>query len=316
MNDGEDDAAVSVKTPVTSVVARLATDAAAARDLVDRLAEDFDSAEAAVSAYETNGGGWSVDIHFHNPPNETAVRALVALTAGAGTANALVFEKVATRDWVKASLDGLAPVQAGRFVVHGAHDRSRAAVNRIGIEIEAALAFGTGHHGTTRGCLLALDGLVRAHRPKRILDLGTGTGVLAIAAARAAHGTVLASDVDPRCVETARENARLNRAHIEVIRARGLGARRLREAGRFDLVLANILLAPLQRLAKPMADVLAPGGHVVLSGLLTSHAHAALASYRAQGLALTRRIVLQGWTTLVLRDPAYRSHARGAGKRM
>ena len=140
------------------------------------------------------------------------MRALVALAAGAEAANALVFETVTAKDWVKAGLDGLPPVDAGRFVVHGAHDRTAVAANRIGIEIEAALAFGTGHHGTTRGCLLALDGIVKARRPRNILDIGTGTGVLAIAAARALRRPVLASDIDPEAVGIARANARRNRA--------------------------------------------------------------------------------------------------------
>ncbi len=245
-----------------------------------------------------------MDIHFVSPPNETAVRALIGLTAGAEAANALIFERVADKDWVKASLDGLAPVRAGRFVVHGSHDRTRIAPNRIGIEIEAALAFGTGHHGTTRGCLLALDRIVKAYRPKRILDLGTGAGVLAIAAARALHRLVLASDIDPRAAQIARENARRNGATpVTFIQAKGFNARTFRERAPFDLLFANILLSPLQRLAAPMARLLAPGAHVVLSGLLTSHENAALAAYRAQDLVLEHRIVLDGWVTLVLRRP-------------
>ncbi len=137
-----------------------------ARALLDKLADIFDPEQAVVSAYDA-GGHWSVDIHFLSPPNETAVRALVGLAVGTEAANALTFERVAPKDWVKASLDGLPPVAAGRFVVHGAHDRAAVAVNRIGIEIEAALAFGTGHHGTTRGCLLALDDLIKGRKQTR-----------------------------------------------------------------------------------------------------------------------------------------------------
>src|SRR5262249_31699481 len=159
------------------------------------------------------------------------------------------------KDWVKASQDALTPVEAGRFFVHGSHDRSRVPPNRIGIEIEAALAFGTGHHGTTRGCLLALNRIAKAKRPRRILDLGTGSGVLAIAAVRALRRRVLATDVDMSAVKTARDNARLNFAGgaITVVRANGLGARRLRDRGPFDLIFANILLEPLLRFAAPMA---------------------------------------------------------------
>jgi ribosomal protein L11 methyltransferase len=181
---------------------------------------------------------------------------------GRELANALVFERVEARDWVAASLEGLAPVGAGRFLVHGRHDRARLGANRIGIEIEAALAFGTGHHGTTRGCLLALDCIARQKRPPRdILDIGTGTGVLAIAAAKALRRRVLASDIDARAVMVARENARLNRAApwTEFIHAAGLASNRFRARGPFDLILANILLGPLLRLARPMRRLLAHG---------------------------------------------------------
>jgi ribosomal protein L11 methyltransferase len=245
-----------------------------------------------------------VAIYFRDPPNETAVRALVALAAGAEAANELVFETIAQRDWVQASLAGLAPVEAGRFVVHGGHDRARVPPNRIGIEIEAALAFGTGHHGTTRGCLLALDRIAKASRPRKILDVGTGSGVLAIAAAKTLRRPVLASDIDKTAVRAARDNARINRARaVTIIHAAGLGARLFREHGRYDLIFANILLAPLQRLATAIGKLTAANAHVVLSGLLPAHANAALAAYRMQGLVLERRIDQEGWTTLVLRRP-------------
>ena len=158
---------------------------------------------------------------------------------------------------------------AGRFTVHGAHDRTGVAANRIGIEIEAALAFGTGHHGTTRGCLLALDRIVkeRGRRRLRVLDIGTGTGVLAIAAAKALRAPVLASDIDAEAVRIARDNARLNGVAplVQCLHAAGLASPRFRARAPFDLVFANILLAPLTRLARPMRRVLAPGrtGHPV-----------------------------------------------------
>jgi ribosomal protein L11 methyltransferase len=291
-----------------TVVARLACDAGTARRLLDALAETFDDGEAAVGACEDADGGWSVEAHFAQAPDEAALRAIVASVAGVAAARDLVITSVAARDWVAASLAGLKPVAAGRFVVHGAHDRDRIPSHRIGIEIEAALAFGTGHHGTTRGCLLALDALLKRGLPRRngeakILDIGTGTGVLAIAAAKALRARVLASDIDARAVAVARANARANAAGalVEVVHATGLSARRLRERGPFDLVLANILLPPLQRLATPIARALAPGACVVLSGLLAAQAPAALAAYRPHGLHLERRIPLDEWVTLMLR---------------
>jgi ribosomal protein L11 methyltransferase len=286
-----------------TVVARLATDTLSARRIIDIVGETFDTLEAVAAAHEDGPGRWTVAIHFRDPPNETALRALVALAAGAEAGNALAFGAVEPKDWVKASLEGLTPVEAGRFYVHGAHDRARVPVNRIGIEIEAALAFGTGHHGTTRGCLIAFDRIAKTRRPKRILDVGTGTGVLAIAAARVARRRVLASDIDVRAVRTARDNARLNRAapFVVIRQAGGLQARFIRQGGPFDLVFANILLGPLLRFASPLAKLTAPGAQVVLSGLLPPHANAVLSACRLHGLTLERRIVLDGWVTLILR---------------
>jgi ribosomal protein L11 methyltransferase len=287
----------------SSVVARLVTDEATARAIVDGVAASFDTLEAVGSAQIVGPGQWAVAVHFRDPPNEAAVRAVVAIAAGREAANALAFSALQAEDWVKASLEGLSPVEAGRFFVHGAHDRACVPLNRIGIEIEAALAFGTGHHGTTRGCLIALDAIARASRPRRVLDVGTGSAVLAIAAARALRRRVLASDVDLVAVKTARENARLNRvgAAITVVRADGLRMRVFRKRGPFDLVFANILLEPLLRFAAPLAKLTAPGAHAVLSGLLASQANAVLAAYRERGLFLQRRILLDGWVTVVLR---------------
>jgi len=204
---------------------------------------------------------------------------------------------------VKASLEDLVPVPAGRFVVHGAHDRARVAPNKLGIEIEAALAFGTGHHGTTRGCLLLLDHVLKAHRPRRVLDLGTGTGVLAIAAAKALHRNILASDIDAPSVRVARENARLNGAGnwVLAIRATGFSAPEFPARGPFDLVLANILANPLRQLSGPLAGHLAPKAFVILSGLLNHQASAVAAAYRNRGLAPLRHLKIEGWSSLLLR---------------
>ncbi len=146
---------------------RLVTDRATAQRLADFLTESLDEQNVVVAAFESDAGQWTAAVYFSAPPNETAIRALVALEMGAELANALVFERVEAKDWVAASLEGLAPVAAGRFLVHGRHDRARVRANLIGIEIEAALAFGTGHHGTTRGCLLALDHLVKRQQTKK-----------------------------------------------------------------------------------------------------------------------------------------------------
>jgi ribosomal protein L11 methyltransferase len=277
-------------------------DEASARRAADILAEAFDNNDAAVAACENAQGGWDISIHFSMAPDQTAVRELVALAAGDAAARALVFEAVGPTDWVRASLDALAPVAAGRFVIHGAHDREHVAPNKIGIEIEAALAFGTGHHGTTYGCLMLLDDVLRRASPRRVLDLGTGTGVLGIAAARALHTRVLASDIDRRAVALARDNARLNRvgSQLRVILATGFGAPEFAARGPFDLVLANILANPLKSLAAPMRRHLSQGALVILSGLLPAQAGGVIAAYRRAGLRLNKRIERGGWASLLL----------------
>src|ERR1700722_3523724 len=297
-----------------TVVGRLETDEQSARQVADLVAETVPADDVAVSLVDIGAGRWRVAMYFRAAPDEKIIRALTAAAAGNAAAKALRFESVAATDWVRESLAGLAPVTAGRFIVHGAHDRARVPFNRIGIEIEAALAFGTGHHGTTRGCLLALDWLCKSRPRRRILDLGTGSGVLAIAAARALRRPLLATDIDGSAVRAARANAGLTRAggFVEVIKADGVTAPKLRERSPYDLVFANILLRPLQRLAAPLTRLTAPGARIVLSGLLESQANAAIAAYR--GLALERRIDLDGWTTLILvrRQRPRASVARGA----
>jgi len=275
----------------------------AARTVVDALTEIFFEGQAAIAAFERPDGQWDVTAYFAEPPDQPLVRELVANAAGRDVAAGIVFDTVEARDWVKASLQDLVPVPAGRFIVHGQHDRERIAPNKLGIEIEAALAFGTGHHGTTRGCLLLLDHVLKAWRPRRVLDLGTGTGVLAIAAARALHGRVLASDIDAPSVQVARENARLNVAGhlVQAIRATGFSAPQFAQAAPFDLVLANILANPLRHLAAPMARHLAPSALVILSGLLTHQAPGVIAAYRARGLVPVRHLRIEGWSSLLLR---------------
>jgi ribosomal protein L11 methyltransferase len=274
-----------------------------ARGVVDVLTEIFFEGQAAIAAFERPDGRWDVTVHFAEAPDQALMRELVANAAGRDIAAGIVFDTVEAKDWVKASLEDLVPVPAGRFVVHGQHDRERVAPNKLGIEIEAALAFGTGHHGTTRGCLLLLDHVLKAWRPRRVLDLGTGTGVLAIAAARALHEKILASDIDPPSVQVARDNARLNVAGhlVRAVRATGFSAPQFAQAAPFDLVLANILANPLRQLAGPMARHLAPSALVILSGLLTHQAPAVIAAYRARGLVPVRHLRIEGWSSLLLR---------------
>jgi ribosomal protein L11 methyltransferase len=292
----------STLTPQTHRATLTIGDEASARRVSDLLTETLDEGNAAVGAFEGPGGRWDVTFYFADRPNEAAIRELVALAAGEDAGRAVKFDTVEPKDWVKATLDELVPVHAGRFVVHGQHDRARVAPNKLGIEIEAALAFGTGHHGTTRGCLLLLGHVLKAHRPRRLLDLGTGSGVLAIAAAKALRGQVLASDIDALSVTVAAENARANGVgpFVKLTWGNGFSAPGLRERQPFDLVLANILANPLRQMATPMSRHLAGGARVILSGLLSAQAPAVIAAYRARGLILERQIRIEGWSSLML----------------
>jgi ribosomal protein L11 methyltransferase len=309
----------------TSSLARLVTDAGTAHRLSDALIEVLDPGETAIATFEDASAGeegalipdaWAVEIYFERPPDHDAVRALLRDIAGDAVAERVAFTTVAVRDWVAQSLAGLAPVPAGRFLVLGSHDRHRVPPNRIGVEIEAALAFGTGHHGTTRGCLLALDRILDRRRPRRILDVGTGTGVLAIAAALATRQPVQAGDIDAVSVRVARDNVRLNRAgaFVRLVRANGLADRRMQTGAPYDLMFANILLGPVRQLATPVRRVAAPGARIVISGLLSSQGTAALAAWRARGFVLERRIVLDGWVTLVLARPGRRPASARDGR--
>jgi len=297
-------------------VLRLRTDEHSARQISERLAQCLDPEVSAVGMFETADGAWNVEAYCFAAVAEAGIRELFAEAAGDAAADGLDVEPVASRDWVAVGLAGLSPVAAGRFVVHGRHDRARVTANRIGIEIEAALAFGTGHHGTTRGCLIACDRLLRRSRPRRVLDLGTGSGVLAIAAAKACRQRVLASDIDPAAVAATAANARTNAVSplVEVMRATGLTSGRFRRHAPYDLIFANILLGTLQRLAAPLRALVCANARLVLSGLLLAQENAALAAFRGHGFRLERRIRLDGWVTLILKPSSRRSARPETGR--
>ena len=281
-------------------VMRLSTDERAARAVADLIGEVFDPGETAVAAFEgPDGRTWAVEAYFADEPDEAVLRELVAPVAGGA---AVAFARLEPKDWVSASLEGLTPVRAGRFVVHGAHGRGSVRAHERGIEIEAALAFGTGHHGTTLGCLLALVDELKRRRPENVLDVGTGTGVLGLAAAKAGL-PVVAGDLDPVAFATARENARHNGVAGRMRFYEGPGTRHaLADRARgFDLVFANILAKPLRRLAPALARVVATGGTLVLSGLLPRDVPGVLQAYGHRGFRLARRREIEGWASLVLR---------------
>ena len=210
-------------------------------------------------------------------------------------------EKLADADWLAMSLSGLPPVEAGRFFVYGAHDQGRVPPNRVNLKIDAGAAFGTGHHGTTVGCLMAFDALLKRERFERVLDVGCGTGVLAIAAAKTGSRVAVGTDIDAPSVRIANENAKLNRADARFVHAAGLNDRNVRDHGPYDLVFANILAPPLVALSQDIKAALSLGGVAILSGLLRTQERRVTAAYLSRGFVLERRIHRDAWSALVLR---------------
>jgi ribosomal protein L11 methyltransferase len=210
-------------------------------------------------------------------------------------------ETLADADWLAMSLSGLPPVREGRFFVFGVHDCGKTSPNKKNLRIEAGAAFGTGHHGTTSGCLFTFDSLLRRRRFDRVLDVGAGTGVLAIAAAKCGSKIVVGADIDRDSVRIARENAHINHARVRFVLADGLDARVVRDAAPYDLIFANILARPLVELAHDIERALARDGFAILSGLLRSQERFVRAAYLARGLKLERRLHRDAWCTLVLR---------------
>ena len=223
--------------------------------------------------------------------------------AGLSISKPIEREALPDIDWVARSLEGLKPVRAGRFFVHGAHDRRKRHSGELAIEIEAGLAFGTGHHGTTAGCLEMLEKVVRREHPRNALDLGTGSAVLAIAVAKLAHIPVLATDIDPVAVRVAAANARLNhvKALIETVTAPGFHHPIFGKRAPFDLIVANILARPLMRLAPQMAQHIALGGSIVLSGILERQRDAVVSAYVGQNFRHVRTLRREGWVTIHLK---------------
>ncbi len=266
--------------------------------MMSALAEDPVLGERTIDASEVAPGRWEVLIYFDGAPDK-AERAALARHGRFAIA------ELPETDWVAKSLQGLKPVRAGRFLVHGRHDRGALKPNDLGLEIEAGQAFGTGHHGTTTGCLIAIEREAKTRVIRNALDVGTGSGVLAIALARLAKARVLASDIDPVATQVADENVRLNgvAAFVRCITAAGLAGRAFARRAPYDLIVANILAGPLAALAPAIRRAIAPGGTVILSGLLPAQRARIVAAYRGTGLVLVRSLIVDGWLTLVLRRP-------------
>ena len=267
-----------------------------ANELSSKLGEDFRLEPMAITINETDEQRslWEVALYFGAMDEAEEASRIIGIAATRIT-------PVPDRDWVRQSLEGLSPVSAGRFFLHGAHDRHRRPAGGVPLEIDAGLAFGTGHHGTTEGCLLALDAILKRTRPKHILDVGCGTGVLAIAAAKATGRPALASDIDAEAVRVTLGNARLNgvATAIRAITAAGLKHPAIAGSAPYDLIFANILARPLVALASNLSAALAPRGSLILSGLTLDQLRWIEATYVSRGLALCRRIRRGNWATLV-----------------
>ena len=273
---------------------RPAAEAGAARLDVDPLLE---GATYSILEEDEDRGVWRIDA-FPNSPEEA--EGIETLLNQAGDLKVAVHD-LADADWLAMSLSGLPPVLAGRFFVYGAHDGGRAPVNAVKLKIDAGAAFGTGHHGTTVGCLEAYDRLLKREKFERVLDVGCGTGVLAIAAAKTGSRVAIGTDIDAPSVRIANENAKLNQAHARFVHASGLNAVSVRSEGPYDLVFANILAPPLVSLSQDIKMALKLEGVAILSGLLRTQERRVTAAYLARGFKLEHRIRHDAWSALTLR---------------
>ena len=271
-----------------------------AQALSSALEDNFALEPLAITINETDEARalWEVVLYFGSEEEAADARQVEGLAEG-------LIAPMPQQDWVRQSLEGLAPVTAGRFFLHGSHDRHRRRGGGISLEIDAGTAFGTGHHGTTEGCLLALDLILKRRAPANILDVGCGTGVLAIAAAKATGRPALASDIDPEAVRVTRGNAALNgvKPLVESFVAAGLAHPRIAAGGPYDLIFANILARPLVALSTGLSRALKPGGDLILSGLTADQMRWIEATYESRGLSLSRRIRRGNWATLVFTRP-------------
>ena len=284
------------QTAVQIVARGPRAEAEAAAEAIDADIE-LEGATYSILEEDEDAGRWRIDGFPRGDDEADAFRRVLAGFPGLVTTT----EVLADADWLAMALSGLPPVRAGRFFVHGMHDLGRTPINTVNLRIEAGAAFGTGHHGTTVGCLLAYHRLLKAHRYDRVLDVGCGTGILAIAAARCGSRTAVGTDIDRVSVRISRENAFLNQARARFVHADGLNHRAVRAHAPYELVFANILARPLVSLAQPIREALKPGGIAILSGLLRSQERMVRAAYLARGFRLVTRIHRDAWATLVLR---------------
>jgi ribosomal protein L11 methyltransferase len=257
----------------------------------------LEGATYSILEEDEDKGIWRIDAFPNDADDARGIEARLKAHDGL----TVIVEKLADADWLAMSLSGLPPVRAGRFFVYGAHDQGIVPNNTVNLKIDAGAAFGTGHHGTTVGCLMAFDELLKKERFERVLDVGCGTGVLAIAAAKTGSKVAVGTDIDQPSVRIANENAKLNMADARFVHAYGLNDRKVRQHGPYDLVFANILAPPLVSLSQDIKNALGLGGVAILSGLLRTQERRVSAAYLSRGFILERRIHRDAWSALVLR---------------
>jgi ribosomal protein L11 methyltransferase len=272
---------------------RAQAEAAALRVDADVLLE---AATYSILEEDEDKGLWRIDAYPVS--DEEAERFEAVLTEAGGLK--VSREVLADADWLAMALSGLPPVRAGRFFIYGLHDRGKTPVNTTNLRIEAGAAFGTGHHGTTVGCLLAYDRLIKARRFPKVLDVGAGTGVLAIAAVKTGADLAVGTDIDRVSVRISRENARVNQAPARFVHASGLGHRLVASHAPYDLVFANILARPLISLSQDIKGALKPGGVAILSGLLRTQERAVKAAYLSRGFRVKFVIRRDAWVALAM----------------
>lgn len=297
--------------PAAGWKAEINTSRSSALTIEQAIEAAFEENPPSITTFEEDEatGRWIVEIYFTGEPDRDHLESV--LKDAVGDPVDLHLAPLVDRDWVAESQALLPPIRAARFCVHGSHARDAIPAGVVALEVDASQAFGTGGHETTHGCLLAVDRLARGFKAQNVLDLGCGTGILALAAARVWRCPVMGSDIDPVAISVARRTARANGiglsppaapAHaVAYETAAGLTAARIRRRAPFDLIIANILMKPLCTLAPDIVGALEHGGKLILSGLLNSQAPAVFAAYRNRGLTLQERIVRGQWTTLVLK---------------
>ncbi len=278
-----------------------------AEQVLDLMTPVFEDEELPIATTEIDEKNdvWEASIYLYAADEDEVRGRFEALLNPAFADLAIQKEVLPDIDWIAKSLEGLKPVRAGRFLVHGSHDRDKIGSSDIAIEIEAGQAFGTGHHGTTAGCLETIDRVITSRRVRNALDLGTGSGVLAIAVRKLRNIPVLATDIDPIAVRVAKENVRSNgiASGVTLETAPGFHSTAFSRHGPFDLIIANILARPLIKMAPQLVAHLAPGGSVILSGILAEQRWKVLAAYNGANLRHVRTIWRNGWVTIHLDRP-------------